>query len=223
MRIKNDGKAQLKRQLGSLYGITPEEEYAIDTVYDETLERLDHSFSRISNKYYRQDGETIFDPLHNAQWTMFLYEISRVLFLRSKEERTLCDKLYSLSKAVSAVDLFYEVRLPSIWFCDHPQASVLGRAEYGDYLSFAQGCTVGNNKGRHPALGEHVILYSGAKILGNCHAGDHVIFAANAFVMDLDIPSYSLVYGQHPDNTIVPISKEKFMQLESAVFIQEPG
>ena len=39
-------------------------------------------------------------------------------------------------------------------------------------------------------------LNSGVKVLGNCHIGDNVIIAANAYVKDRDIPSGSIVFGQ---------------------------
>ena len=46
----------------------------------------------------------------------------------------------------------------------------------------------------YPTIGEHVAMYANSRIIGNCHVGDNVIFAANSFIIDCDIPSNSLVF-----------------------------
>ena len=124
-----------------------------------------------------------------------------------------CDKIYALNKMISSADIYYEVNMPDVWFCDHPQGSVIGRATYGNFFSFTQGCTVGNNKGLYPVIGEHVHMLSNSKILGNCNVGDHVIMAANSYIIDRDIPAFSIVFGAKPNVVIKPISPEKFNSL----------
>lgn len=111
----------------------------------------------------------------------------------------LCDKIYLLNRALSGVDLFYEVRLPDVFFFDHPLGSVIGRAEFRGPFNFLQGCTVGNNKGVYPSFGSYVFMCSDAKVLGACSVGDYVIFAANSYVKDTDIPAGSIVFGQSPN------------------------
>lgn len=216
MIVKHDPKAQLKLQLNSLYLYAGEGTEEIDCAYDKVLEILDNCFSHVKNKYYRNNGETIFNPLHVAQWTMFLYTMANQL---SKDGNTdICDMIYGLSKMVSSADIFYGVEMPRIWFFDHPQGSVLGRAEYSDFFTFSQGCTVGNNKGYYPVFGKHVSMLSNSKVLGNCHIGHHVIFAANTYVIDTDIPPYSIVFGTAPDYTIKQITPEKFNELTGSMF-----
>lgn len=183
-------------------------ETAINTVYDTVLDRIEFSFSQIKNKYYNKNGETFFNPLHTAQWTIFLYEMARAL-----KTPDICDKIYALNKMISSADIYYEVNMPDVWFCDHPQGSVMGRAIYGNFFSFSQGCTVGNNKGLYPIIGEHVSMLSNSKILGKCNVGDHVIMAANSYIIDQDIPAFSIVFGAKPNVVIKPISPEKFNNL----------
>ena len=215
MKILQDPKALLLHQVKNLYVGECNEE-AIDKALPIVLDKLDNCFSHISNKYYCDGGETIFNPLHVCQWTMFLYDMAKEISTLGDTE--LSDKLYGLSKCFSSADLYYGVNLPEIWFFDHPQGSVMGRATYGNYFSFSQGCTVGNNKGIYPVFGEHVSLMSDAKILGNCHVGDYVIFSANSFVMDTDIPCESIVFGSGKDLVIKPYSKEKVLELTKAWF-----
>ena len=171
------------------------------------------------NKYYHNElSEAIFNPLHTAQWTMFLYQMAHILNKQSESNRDLCDKIYGISKCISSADIYYEVEMPEIWFFDHPQGSVLGRAEYSDYFTFSQGCTVGNNKGKYPHLGRHVSMMSGSKILGDCTIGDHVIMSANSYIIDTDIPPYSIVFGSSPNPIIHSITPEKFHSLTEMMF-----
>lgn len=199
-------------------GVSQQEKGAIDSVYESTLLSLDTCFSYVKNKFYRFNGESIFNPLHTAQWTMFLYKIAYQLRKESSDNINLCDKIYGVSKCVSSADIYYETAMPDIWFFDHPQGSVMGKAEYSDFFTFSQGCTVGNNKGKFPVFGRHVSMLSNSKILGNCKIGDHVILAANAYIVDTDILPYSIVFGMHPDIVIKPITPDKFDELTGAMF-----
>jgi len=93
------------------------------------------------------------------------------------------------------VELFYEVELPTNMRCIHPIGTVLGRATYGEYLVFYHGCGVGSDvDGNRPTLGEGVVLFPGAKILGNVTLGNNVWVTANTVVQDCDIPSNSVVF-----------------------------
>ena len=215
--IKYDPRAQLIHQLNSWYGnICSGETVRIDAVYNSVIERMEKCFSHIKNKYYCSGRETIFNPHHVAQWTMFLYTVGNEL---SKNGDTdLCDKIYGLSKIVSSADIFYGVEMPEIYFFDHPQGSVLGRAKYSNYFSFSQGCTVGNNKGVYPSFGEHVSMMSNSKVLGCCNVGHHVILSANSYIIDQDVPPYSIVFGMGKDVIIKSITLAQFNELTASMF-----
>ncbi|MFC1892122.1 serine O-acetyltransferase [Thermodesulfobacteriota bacterium] len=112
------------------------------------------------------------------------------------------DMLFYSIKTRCCIDLFYEIELGKYFLPAHAISSILGRAQYSDYLVVTQHCTIGNNKGYYPRLGRGVILRSGAQILGNCIIGDNVTFAANSLVIDSDIPADSIVFGQAPNIVI---------------------
>lgn len=219
MIIKHNPVDLLLRQVASFYGVTEDEAANIENVYPAVIKKMTHSFSYVNNKYYHSEREVFFNPLHVGQWTFFLYLVSRELYISNSANVDLCDKIYGILKIISSADLFYAVKLPDIWFFDHPQGSVIGRANYGNYFTFSQGCTVGNNKGIYPSFGEHVSMFSGSKVLGNCNIGHHVIFAANSYVIDRDIPPYSIVFGMHPNITIKAITPEKFVELTCSMFV----
>ena len=84
----------------------------------------------------------------------------------------------------------------------HPVGTVVGAATYGDYLVLYQNCTLGADAGVYPTLGEGVILYSRTSVLGRSVVGDNVVFAANSFLVNTDVPSDSLVVGQFPSHRI---------------------
>lgn len=230
MIVRQDPKLLLQHQLESFYLLDVFKKKlgtnacgydgmeVIENHIPYVLGKMERCFSYIKNKYYCSCGEPIFNPLHVCQWTMFLYEMAHSIYKTDPEHTDLCDMIYGISKCFSSADIFYGVNMPTIWFFDHPQGSVLGRAEYGNFFTFSQGCTVGNNKGAYPSIGEHVSMMSGSKILGKCCIGDHVILAANSFVMDRDIPSFSIVFGEGKDIYIKSIDQDKFNELTASFF-----
>ncbi len=85
------------------------------------------------------------------------------------------------------------------FFIDHGMGVVIGEtAEIGDDVLLYQGVTLGgtgNEKGkRHPTLGNHVVVGSGAKVLGNIQIGNYVKIGAGSVVVR-SVPDHSTVVG----------------------------
>lgn len=216
---KAEMKAMLLRQLSAFFLLNENEKTAINEELDNALARLDRSFAKTRNKYYSEAGVTKFDPLHGCQWARFLYELSRRIFMGGGS--SVCDKLYTLNRVMSSVDLFYQVALPDVFMFDHPLGSVMGRASYSDYFTFSQGCTVGNNRGVYPRFGHSVFMLSNSKVIGKCKIGDNVIIGANAYVKDTDIPANSLVFGQSPNLVIKENRTDAIRSYAERVFLYE--
>lgn len=192
--------ALIRRQLNHLFILREGAETDhLEASIDPTLSKIEHCFKHTANRYYNQDGQTYFNPFHSGQYCIFLYFLSRTIFLNDPDYRTLSDRVYFLNKALNAIDLFYEVELPDVFSLDHPVGTVLGRAKYGNYFSFSQNCTIGNNRGIYPTIGRNVKLLSGAKLIGNSTIGDNVTLSANTYVKDTDIPSCSIAFGSSPN------------------------
>lgn len=202
----------VKRQLSNLFIFREDESSLLVKAVESALEQCATCFAGSSNKYYRRDGEVYFNPFHSGQYSIFLYFLSRQVFLSSKGNNTLSDRIYYLNKCLNGLDLYYEVEMPSVFFLDHPVGSVMGRAVYGERFSFSQNCTVGNNKGIFPVFGQNVAMKSGAKVLGKCAVGDNVIFSANSYVKDADIPDCSIVFGSSPNLVIKRASEDYFIR-----------
>jgi len=196
----------LINQLRSFFPITDKEIHIFNLVSKEVLIRCERCFGKNSNKYYSEGGQVYFNPYHSGQYTIYLYYMSNTIFKWNKDYIRLADKVYYLNKIMNACDLFYEIELPEYFMLDHPVGTVLGRAQYGNYFSFGQNCTVGNNKGIFPIIGENVRMTANTMILGNSTIGDNVILGAGACVKDQDIPSNSIVFGSSP-NLIIKTRK----------------
>lgn len=194
----------VKHQLHNFFLLGETEGAVVSAVLGESLKRTGHCFSQSTNKYYRRDGEVFFSIYHSGQYCIFLYYLSRRIFLEYPEQRDLADKVYYLNRALNGLDLYYEVAMPEAFHLDHPLGSVMGRATYGENFTFAQSCTVGNNKGVFPEIGRNVQMLSGSKVLGRCCIGDNVLIAANTYIKDADIPADSLVFGSSPNLVIKP-------------------
>jgi serine O-acetyltransferase len=85
------------------------------------------------------------------------------------------------------------------FFIDHGAGVVIGETtEIGDDVLLYQGVTLGGTgkeKGkRHPTLGDHVVVGTGAKVLGNILIGNHVKIGAGSVVVR-PAPDYSTVVG----------------------------
>lgn len=191
------GLKVIKRQVNSLFFLSDNESRMLDLLESRIAKSVEVCWHGIENKYYSDSNGAIFNPFHSGQLSKLLYFFSREAHLESENE--LASKLYMLNKALNGLDLFYEVELPSVFFYDHPVGSVIGRGTFGNGFQFSQNCTVGNNKGLFPVFGENVRMMSGSKVLGQCTVGDNVIFSANSFLMDTDVPSNTIVFGCHPN------------------------
>jgi serine O-acetyltransferase len=192
------------RQLTNMFMFKESELPILLHSIERALEKCRACFAPNPNKYFRQDGAIYFNPFHSGQYSIFLYYLSNDVWRENPRCALLADRIYCLNKALHGCDFFYEVELPAIFSLDHPVGSVMGRASYGDYFRFCQNCTVGNNKGLFPRLGQNVTMLAGSTVLGACSVGDDVIVSAGTFIKDTDIPAHTLVFGTSPNLVIKP-------------------
>ena len=82
---------------------------------------------------------------------------------------------------------------------NHGRASGVAAKKVGRNCTIFQHVTIGyvNEENGKPVLGDNVILYAGAKVLGNVKIGDNSIVGANAVVVK-DVPANCTVVGVYP-------------------------
>jgi serine O-acetyltransferase len=170
-------------------------------------------FSRTRNKYFLGGNAPVLRLAHNAQFTIFLYALSRAAF--EKGSRVLADRLYALLRIVSSTDIYYEVNLPEIWGCDHPLASVIGRGDFSPDATFffTQNCNIGNNRGIYPKVRGNLHMMPNSSLLGETEVHGNVVLSNGAFVIDAGKISDCMVFGRSPDLTMKPLSAERFQEI----------
>lgn len=197
----------LIKQLSNFFFLDNKEAKNIEQLYPLVEQETIECLSKINNKYYTNIKNTGLNPLHSNSWTILLYKMSRYLFLNNKIETA--SKVYYLNKILHSVELYYEVELPKYFSLDHPLGSVIGRAKIGEYFSFSQGCTVGNNKGIYPVIGNNVAMMSNSKIIGESVVGNNCIISANTYIKDRKIPDNTIVFGRERGELIFVPNKIK--------------
>ncbi len=195
-------KQQLKglvvRQIKNNFFLDEKEEVELTNLIDISLLKTGKCFKQISNKYYVDiNGECIFNPFHSGQYSIFLYFLSRDVWINGNS--LLADRVYYLNKIMNGLDLFYEVVMPDIFFLEHPVGSVVGRATYENFFSFQQNCTVGGNRDIYPTIGRHVRMFANSSIIGNSVIGDNVFVSAGCMIKNENIPNNTIVFGSSPN------------------------
>jgi serine O-acetyltransferase len=112
---------------------------------------------------------------------------------------TVARMVSQFSRALTGIEIHPGATIGRRFFIDHGMGVVIGEtAEIGDDVLLYQGVTLGGTgkeKGkRHPTIGNHVVIGTGAKVLGNIRIGDHVKIGAGSVVVH-PAPDHSTVVG----------------------------
>lgn len=104
-----------------------------------------------------------------------------------------------LSRAITGIEIHPGAQIGKRLFIDHGMGVVIGEtAIIGDDCLLYHQVTLGGmsskDEKRHPTLGNHVMVGTGAKILGNIHIGDNVKIGANCIVIH-DVEAGKTVVG----------------------------
>jgi cysteinyl-tRNA synthetase len=128
---------------------------------------------------------------------IFIHRISHSLW---KLKIPVLPRLLShIARFLTGIEIHPAAKIGAGFFIDHGMGVVIGEtAEIGEDVLLYQGVTLGGTgkeKGkRHPTLGNHVVVGTGAKILGPIRIGDYVKIGANSVVLK-SVPDYSVVIG----------------------------
>lgn len=160
----------------------------IDKHLPEALGRIEHCIAHV--KMWKTG---YFDVLHSSQYCIFLYYLSNTIW-RREQARGVCTKLFLLNKALNAIDAFYEVELPEVFFIGHSVGIVLAKATYGNFLVLYQNSTVGKNHGQAPEIGAGVILYPNTGVIGACRLADGSIISQGTSVINQETRAHCIAY-----------------------------
>ena len=128
---------------------------------------------------------------------IWLHRISHYLYRRGW---ILLPRLISnFGRFLTGIEIHPGATIGEGLFIDHGTGIVIGETtELGQNVTLFQGVTLGGTgkeKGkRHPTIGNHVVVGSGAKVLGSLRVGDHAKIGAGSVVLK-DVPPHSTVVG----------------------------
>jgi len=113
--------------------------------------------------------------------------------------RFLARFISQVARLFTGIEIHPGAELGRRLFIDHGIGTVIGEtAIVGDDVTLYQGVTLGGTgkeKGkRHPTVGNHVAIGSGAKLLGNITIGDNCRVGAGSVVLR-SVPSNSTIVG----------------------------
>lgn len=164
-----------------------------DLSFNLALERTEYCFKDVILNSYKKNGHTFLNHLHSDQYTVFLWFLSNSVWKETVNDE-LANKLFYLNKALNGFSCMYDTNLPDIFLILHSVGTVLGKAEYGDYLVVAQGSTVGAHNGIYPTIGKGVGLLPNSSIIGDSKIGDKVSIGINTTVYGMNIDSENVVF-----------------------------
>lgn len=162
-------------------------------------------------KGVRAFQDDFFDHFNTLQYATFLYLLANEEWRRAGAS-ALADRLFCLNRALNALDLFYAVELPPVFFLSHALGAVIGNATYGDRLVIFQGVTVGRVGDARPTLGRNIVLFPGSSVTGAARVEDGCVLAAGVHVSGANIPANSLV-RQGPHGLIVERRRRDYLSL----------
>lgn len=119
--------------------------------------------------------------------------------LHRRGARFLPRLLAHLGRFLTGVDIHPGAQIGRGVFIDHGMGVVIGEtAIVGDYSLIYQGVTLGGTGKetgkRHPTVGRHVVIGSGAKVLGNIAIGDYARIGAGSVVLR-PVPDHCTAVG----------------------------
>lgn len=128
---------------------------------------------------------------------IWMHRIAHVLY---KRKFFLLARIISqFSRFLTGIEIHPGAKIGKGLFIDHGMGVVIGETcEIGDYVTIYQGVTLGGTgkeKGkRHPTIEDHVLIASGAKVLGSIRIGRCSKIGAGSVVLR-EVPPNSTVVG----------------------------
>jgi len=169
-------------------------------------------------------------------WALANYRIAHALHL--KGFKTLARAIMGISQIITNTDIHPACTIGRRVFLDHAFGVVIGEtAIVGDDVLIYQGVTLGGvslERGkRHPTIGNHTVIGSGAKILGDIIIGENCRIGSNSVVVKsipddstaVGIPARIIEKGRDKSpmahNKIPDINKELFIYMFKRIKILE--
>ena len=182
---------------------------------EKALEKCDFCFKHINNSAFcKERGETFFSHLHADQYAMFLVYLSNLIW-KERQDKIACDRIMYLNRILHSFMMSYKAKVPDIMWLAHPVGSVIGNADYSDYLYISQNCTIntaGNADELKPHIGKFFAMGAGAALIGDKEVGNYCSIGVNATVYNTELKDNSIVINKRGKIKILHSEKISFAQ-----------
>jgi serine O-acetyltransferase len=130
-------------------------------------------------------------------WALIFHKPSH--WLHKHHFKLLARMFSQLSRFLTGIEIHPGATIGKHCMIDHGMAVVIGETtEIGDDVTIYQGVTLGgtgkDTGKRHPTIGNHVVISTGAKVLGPFHVGNNSKIGAGSVVLE-EVPDNCTVVG----------------------------
>ncbi len=173
--------------------VVPPEGALIDKAFAETVADMRYHFPAMSSD--RVDQEIV---CNNGALPVFLYRLVRCMHIQGYDDKSKY-QIHFMMKSLCGSEIYWDAAIDQGLLLVHGSGTVIGsRIKIGKGFRIYHGCTVGHKelKGYHrgPRIGNDVILFANAQVLGAIEIGDNVTIGANALVIN-SVESNQIVGG----------------------------
>ena len=172
--------------------------------------------SKIRDKYYSKNGKGIINMLFLDHYLILCYRFANALFRKDKFDIQLLDAIYYSSKIRTSADLFYNASIGDYFLPTHPLGTIItSQSTYGKCFKVYGSVLIGpleqpfpysDKKASDtpkPVIGDGVIVFNHAKILGNSIIGNNVTISAGCVIQNREIPDNTLAMIDQPSGRLV--------------------
>ncbi len=145
-------------------------------------------------RYYPEDTDVYLKKiiLRAELQGILLYRVAHQYFIANNQ---LCDLYGLLGRYLSGFEIYYSAQIGKGLKINHGLGTVIGaRVIIGENCLIHQNVTFGDKNNARPTLENNVIVYSGAKVLGNIRVKNNSIIGANTVCL-IDVPENSIAIG----------------------------
>jgi serine O-acetyltransferase len=157
----------------------------------------------------RKFDTTIFEPCELA---LSIYRIQHELYLRGLESIEAIKVLSLLQRTLCAVEIYYSAEIGENLLIVHGLGTVIGPGVLiGNNCTVYQNVTLGtkyDTSKKKCRIGNDVIVYAGAKILGDISVGNNAVIGANSVVLT-DVGDYEVFAGV-PAKRVGVVDSDKY-------------
>ena len=144
--------------------------------FEDFIDLFNYDFKR----YYPHDVRVTDIKYFRGLISTLFYRISRLLYTNNQEKLAL--EISSFSFMYTGIEIYYSSEIGKGLKINHGVGTVIGaRTVIGENVLLHHNITIGEKKGR-PILGNNIIIYPGAVIVGDIKIGDNNIVGANKFI-----------------------------------------